>query len=56
MGGSWLLCLVCLPGVVVDRLFLAVLRGCLLFVVVLFPDYTNLLYFYVILGPLSSNF
>ena len=42
---SWLLCLICLPGVVmVERLFFAVPRGCLRFVIVVFPDHTNLLF------------
>ena len=31
--------------VVVERLFLAVLRGCLRFVIVVFPDHTHLLFF-----------
>ena len=30
--------------VMVDRLFLAVLRGCLQFVIVVFPDHTHLLF------------
>ena len=30
--------------VMVDRLFLAVLWGCLLFVIVVFPDHTHLLF------------
>ena len=30
--------------VMVERLFLAVPRGCLRFVIVIFPDHTNLLY------------
>ena len=30
--------------VMVERLFLAVPRGCLLFVIVVFPDYTHLLF------------
>ena len=29
----------------VERLFLAVPRGCLLFVIVVFPDHTHLLFF-----------
>ena len=44
-GGGWLLCLVCLPGVVVvGRVVLAVPRGCLRFVVVVFPDHAHLLF------------
>ena len=31
--------------VVVERLFLAVPRGCLQFVIVVFPDHTHLLFF-----------
>ena len=31
--------------VMVERLFLAVPRGCLRFVIVIFPDHTHLLYF-----------
>ena len=31
--------------VMVERLFLAVLRGCLQFVIVVFPDHTHLLFF-----------
>ena len=31
--------------VMVERLFLAVPRGCLLFVIVVFPDHTHLLFF-----------
>ena len=31
--------------VMVERLFLAVPRGCLRFVIVVFPDHTNLLFF-----------
>ena len=34
--------------VMVERLFLAVPRGCLQFVIVVFPDYTHLLFFYCI--------
>ena len=36
--------------VMVERLFLTVTRGCLRFVIVVFPDYTNLLF----LMPLFS--
>ena len=32
-----------------ERLFLAVLRGCLRFVIVVFPDHTHLLFSYVVL-------
>ena len=32
------------PSVMVERLFLAVPRGCLQFVVVVFPDHTHLLF------------
>ena len=32
--------------VMVERLFLAVLRGCLRFVIVVIPDHTHLLFFY----------
>ena len=39
---SWLLCLVCLPGVV--WLFLTVPWGCLQFVIAVFPVHTHLLY------------
>ena len=31
----------------VERLFLAVPRGCLQFVIVVFPDHTHLLYLYI---------
>ena len=42
---SWLLCLVCLPGVVmVVWLFLAVQWVCLRFVIVVFPDHTHILF------------
>ena len=33
--------------VMVERLFLAVPRGCLQFVIVVFPDHTRLLFFYL---------
>ena len=33
--------------VIVERLFLAVPRGCLRFVIVVFPDHTHLLFFFV---------
>ena len=32
----------------VERLFLAVPRGCLQFVIVVFPDHTHLLFFFII--------
>ena len=38
--------------VMVERLFLAVPRGCLRFVIVVFPDHTHLLFFML---PLSDN-
>ena len=39
--------------VMVERLFLAVPRGCLQFVIVVFPDHTHLLFF---TNPFSSSF
>ena len=33
--------------VMVERLFLAVTRGCLRFVIVVFPDHTHLLFLYI---------
>ena len=36
--------------VMVDRLFLAVTRGCLQFVIVVFPDHTHLLFFILYFG------
>ena len=36
--------------VMVERLFLAVPRGCLQFVIVVFPDHTHLLFFIVIVA------
>ena len=33
--------------VMVERLFLAVPQGCLRFVIVVFPDHTHLLFFYL---------
>ena len=51
--------------VMVERLFLAVPRGCLRFVIVVFPDHTHLLFFtvapilveilYLVLALLSST-
>ena len=35
--------------VTVERLFLAVPRGCLQFVIVVFPDHTHLLFFLLVL-------
>ena len=32
----------------VERLFLAVPRGCLRFVIVVFPDHTHLIFFYIL--------
>ena len=40
--------------VMVERLFLAVARGCLRFVIVVFPDHTHLLFFYY--QPKSQHF
>ena len=37
--------------VMVERLFLAVPRGCLRFVIVVFPDHTHLLFFTVSFCP-----
>ena len=39
--------------VMVERLFLAVSRGCLRFVIVVFPDNTHLLFFIVSLNVLT---
>ena len=39
--------------VVVERLFLAVPRGCLQFVIVVLPDHTHLLFFIYFLEPRS---
>ena len=47
MGKRELVALLNLPSwclVMVERLFLAVLRGCLWFVIVVFPDHTHLLF------------
>ena len=47
MGKRELVTLLNLPSwclVMVERLFLAVLRGCLWFVIVVFPDHTHLLF------------
>ena len=44
--------------VMVERLFLAVPRGCLQFVIVVFPDHTNLLFLNIINGtqiPLNNE-
>ena len=40
--------------VMVERLFLAVPRGCLQFVIVVFPDHTHLLFLFVV-GTLFSR-
>ena len=45
--------------VMVERLFLAGPRGCLQFVIVIFPDHTHLLFFTVIVklvGTLSTEY
>ena len=50
MGKRELIALLNLPSwclVMVERLFLAVPRGCLQFVIVVFPDHTHLLFFFV---------
>ena len=39
--------------VMVERLFLAVPRGCLRFVIVVFPDHTHLLFFTVSIATLN---
>ena len=47
MGKRELVALLNLPSwclVMVERLFLAVLRGCLWFAIVVFPDHTHLLF------------
>ena len=41
--------------VMVDRLFLTVPRGCLQFVIVVFPDHTHLLFFTVFCFQLKSQ-
>ena len=42
----------------VERLFLAVLRGCLRFVIVVFPDHTHLLFLTMkmVISMVISNF
>ena len=40
--------------VMVERLFLAVPQGCLLFVIVVFPDHTHLLFLKVLKVPLGG--
>ena len=45
-GGGWLLCLVCLPGVS-WWLGGSSSRGCLRFVIVVFPDHTHLLSLFI---------
>ena len=50
MGKRELIALLNLPSwclVMVERLFLAVPRGCLQFAIVVFPDNTHLLFFYL---------
>ena len=44
MGKRELVALLNLSSVMVERLFLAVPRGCLQFVIVVFPDYTHFLF------------
>ena len=39
--------------VMVERLFLAVPRGCLQFVIVVFPDHTHLLFFFISNGMIG---
>ena len=39
----------------VERLFLAVPRGCLQFVIVVFPDHTHLLFMWGETGPDGQN-
>ena len=39
--------------VMVERLFLTVPRGCLQFVIVVFPDHTHLLFFMVMTGSVQ---
>ena len=41
--------------VMVERLFLAVPRGCLRFVIVVFPDHTHLLFFRITAGFRCRN-
>ena len=41
--------------VMVERLFLAVPRGCLQFVIVVFPDHTHLLFFFYVCKKLNFN-
>ena len=41
--------------VMVERLFLAVRRGCLQFVIVVFPDHTHLLYLCILTLKFDSN-
>ena len=42
--------------VMVERLFLAVPRGCLLFVIVVFPDHTHLLFWKMDKGKIKITF
>ena len=41
--------------VMVELLFLAVPRGCLQFVIVVFPDHTHLLFFIRMYGPVKIH-
>ena len=41
--------------VMVERLFLAVLQGCLQYVIVLFPDHTHLLFWFSLYEPESRD-
>ena len=41
--------------VMVERLFLGVPRGCLRFVIVVFPDHTHLLFFMILLNVLRLS-
>ena len=41
--------------VVVERLFLAVPRGCLRFVIVVFPDHTHLLFLRLLISNLQGS-
>ena len=41
--------------VMVERLFLGVPRGCLQFVIVVFPDHTHLLFFFILTCKIESS-
>ena len=41
--------------VMVERLFLAVPRGCMQFVIVVFPDHTHLLFFFILFRLFRSK-